>query len=152
VHIAERASDSSVDPTTDVAVTFGGQSTTTLSAGGVAVSDLVHFPVGALSDVVVSMYLPQSVDVETCHQQGTQTNYVAAGDVSGRGTVDNRQTVASYYLLANLDVQNPAALGAVVALGASITDGYASAQDANHRWPNLLASRLAAGGLTVGVL
>jgi lysophospholipase L1-like esterase len=152
VHIAQRTSDSSIDPTTDVAVTFGGQASTTVSAGGVAVSDVVDFRVGALSDVVVSMYLPQSVNVETCHQQGTQTNYVASGDVSGSATLNGAQTTASYYLLANLDVQNSGALGAVVALGASITDGYASAQDANHRWPNLLATRLAGAGLTVGVL
>jgi lysophospholipase L1-like esterase len=152
VHVAQRTSDASVDPSTDLAVTFGGQSTTTIPAGGVAVSDSIAFPVKALSDVVVSTYFPQSENVGTCHQLGEQTNYIASGDVSGAATLANPQTTGSYYLLANLDVQNPDALGAVVTLGASITDGYASVQDANHRWPDFLAIRLNAAGLTVGVL
>jgi lysophospholipase L1-like esterase len=152
VHIAQSTSGSSVDTTTDRPVTFGGQTTTTVPAGGLAVSDSIDFAVTALSDVVVSAYLPESVNDATCHQQGTQTNYVASGDVSGSETLNGAQTMASYYLLANLDVQNPAALGAVVAFGASITDGFASAQDANHRWPNFLATRLNTANLTVGVL
>ncbi len=49
-------------------------------------------------------------------------------------------------------MQNAAAAGAVVVLGASITDGIASSRDANRRWPNDLAARLANGGYTVGVL
>lgn len=152
VHVAVRTSGSSIDPATDRPVTFGGQSTTTIAAGGLAVSDTVAIAVPALGDVVVSMYLPQSTNVATCHQQGTETNYYVSGDVSGDANLNNPQTMASYYLLANLDVQNSAALGAVVTLGASITDGFASAQDANHRWPNFLATRLNAAGLTVGVL
>ncbi len=152
VHIAQRTSGSSIDTTTDRPVTFGGQTTTTVPAGGLAVSDSIDFAVTSLSNVVISAYLPESVNVETCHQQGTQTNYVASGDVSGNATLNGAQTMASYYLLANLDVQNPKALGSVVAFGASITDGFASAQDANHRWPNFLATRLNAAGLTVGVL
>lgn len=152
VHIAQGTSGSSIDTTTDRPVTFGGQTTTTVPAGGLAVSDSIDFAVTAQSNVVISAYLPDSVNVGTCHQQGTQTNYVASGDVSGSATWNGAQTMASYYLLANLDVQNAAALGAVVAFGASITDGFASAQDANHRWPNFLAARLNAAGQTVGVL
>lgn len=152
VHIAQGTSGSSIDTTTDRPVTFGGQMTTTVPAGGLAVSDSIAFTVTALSDVVVSAYLPDSVNVATCHQQGTQTNYVASGDVSGAETLNGAQTNASYYLLANLDVQNSAASGVVVAFGASITDGFASAQDANHRWPNLLAARLNTAGQVVGVL
>jgi len=41
---------------------------------------------------------------------------------------------------------------AVVTLGASITDGIASASDDNRRWPNDLAARLIGSGRTVGVL
>jgi lysophospholipase L1-like esterase len=40
----------------------------------------------------------------------------------------------------------------VVTLGASITDGYASTQNANTRWPNDLAARLVGAGDTVGVI
>jgi len=152
VHIAQRTSGSGVATGTDRPVTFGGATSTTIPAGGLAVSDQVSFAVAASADVAVSFYLPGATGPSTYHQTGQQTNYIAAGDVSANGSLGNAQTTGSYYFLANLDVQNSAATGAVVALGASITDGVGSAGDANHRWPNYLANRLAAGGRTVGVL
>jgi lysophospholipase L1-like esterase len=152
VHVAARSSGSSVDASTDRTVTFGGQSSTTIPAGAVAVSDPVAFAVTALTDVAISLYLPQSTGPATSHGLGQQTNYVASGDVSANATLTNPTTSGSYYFLANLDVQSPAAAGAVVTLGASITDGFASTSDANLRWPNDLATRLAGSGRTVGVL
>jgi lysophospholipase L1-like esterase len=152
VHLARRTSGSSVDTGTDRVVTFGGQRTVTVPAGGTAVSDQAAFSVPALSDVAVSLYLPQPTGSATYHQQGTQTNYLAGGDVSGNASLNGAATSGSYSFLTNLDVQNPAATGAVVTLGASITDGVASAQDSNRRWPNDLARRLADSGRTVGVL
>src|SRR5712691_129024 len=152
VHIALRSSGSTITSGTDHTVTFGGQASATIPAGGLAISDPVAFAVPALSDVAVSMYLPQSTGSSTYHQQGTVTNYIATGDVSGNASLSGAQTTGSYYFLTNLDVQNSAAPGAVVTLGASITDGLASATDDNRRWPNDLAVWLASSGRTVGVL
>jgi lysophospholipase L1-like esterase len=152
VHIAQRASGASVSSSTDRAVTFGGQTDVTIVAGGVSASDLVDFSVAALSDVAISVYFPQSTGPATYHQQGTQTNYIAAGNVSANADLPGAQTTGSYSFLVNLDVQGSGSTGSVVALGASITDGYASAEDANHRWPNYLAIRLSNAGLAIGVL
>ena len=151
-HIARSASGSSIVAGTDRSVTFGGQASTIIAAGAVGVSDPVEFPVAALSDVAISFFLPQPTGpVTTAHLTALQTNYVAVGDVSADATFAGLQTSA-YYFLANLDVQNPAAEGAVVALGASITDGVGSAANQNRRWPNDLAARLAKAGRTIGVL
>jgi lysophospholipase L1-like esterase len=152
VHVARRTSGPSVDAGTDRAVTFGGSTSVTIPAGAKAVSDSVAFPVAALSDVAVSFYLPQQVTNATQHQLAQQTNYVAGGDVAGNATLSGAQTNGSYTFLADLDVQNSAAEGAVATLGASITDGIASAGDANRRWPNDLAVRLNQAGRTIGVL
>ncbi len=152
VHVAQRTSGSSVDPGTDRTVTFGGSPSVTIPVGGTAKSDSVPFAVQALSDVAISFYLPQQTANATGHQLGEQTNYISPGDVAGNATLASPQTTGSYYFLANLDVQNPAAEGAVVTLGASITDGIASAADANRRWPNDLAVRLNQAGATAGVL
>jgi lysophospholipase L1-like esterase len=152
VHLARRTSGSSVDGGTDRTVTFGGSTSVTIAVGAKAVSDSVAFPVAALSDVAVSFYLPQQVTNATQHQLAQQTNYVAGGDVAGNTTLSGAQTNGSYTLLADLDVQNSAAEGAVATLGASITDGIASAGDANRRWPNDLAVRLNQAGRTIGVL
>ncbi len=154
VHIAQRAATggASVNASSDKVVTFGGATSTTIAAGAIGVSDSVAFPVAALSDVAVSFYLPQSTGAATFHQQGTATIYYASGDVAGNATLTNPSTAGSYFFLTNLDVQNAAALGAVVTLGASITDGVGSNTDDNRRWPNDLATRLVNSGRTVGVL
>ena len=55
--------------------------------------------------------------------------------------------------LTGVDVMAPADAAAIVAFGDSITDGARSTVDANHRWPDILAARLAAaGGRKLGVL
>ncbi|HVR01367.1 MAG TPA: carbohydrate-binding protein [Polyangia bacterium] len=151
VHIAQRTSGSSISTSSDRVVTFGGQSSVTVPAGGLAVSDSIAFVVTALSDVAVSFYLPTGTGPATSHGQGSQTNYIASGDVSGSATVSG-STTGSYYFLVNLDVANTSSNGAVVALGASITDGFASSGNANKRWPNDLAVRLVNAGAVVGVL
>jgi lysophospholipase L1-like esterase len=152
VHVATRAGGSSIDPATDHTVTFGGATSVTVPAGQKAVSDPVAFTVGAGQDIAVSFFLPPGATNATQHQLGEQTNYTAGGDVAGSATLSNPQTNGSYTFLSGLDVQNTAATGAVVTLGASITDGIASAGDANRRWPNDLAVRLTQSGRTVGVL
>jgi lysophospholipase L1-like esterase len=152
VHLANRSSGSSVDPASDHAVLFGGQTSVTIQPGALALSDSVGFTVSALSDIAVSFHLADSTGANTYHQQGTQTNYVASGDVSGSKDLSNPSTMGSYYLLANLDVKNKNALGALVTLGASITDGVASSGDQNRRWPNDLAVRLNMANLVIGVL
>ncbi|MEA2697872.1 MAG: hypothetical protein QOI66_2143 [Myxococcales bacterium] len=152
VHIAQRTSGSSINTSSDRVVTFGGQTQVTIPAGGLAISDSVAFAVSALSDVAVSLFLPQATGPATSHGQGSQTNYIATGDVSGSATLSGAGTTGSYFFLMNLDVQNTSSLGAVVTLGASITDGFGSSSNANRRWPNDLAVRLVNAGAVVGVL
>jgi lysophospholipase L1-like esterase len=150
VHLAHRSTGSSIDPATDKALAFSGQSTVTIPAGAYAVSDAADFAVNPSSDVAVSFFVV-SQSGTTCHQSAFQTNYQANGDVAGDKTIGGG-TNGSYYFLSNLDVQSPSAEGAVVALGASITDGYRSNGDDNKRWPNDLATRLLMADRVVGVL
>ena len=152
VHIANRSTGSSIAPASDHAVLFGGQTSVTIQPGALALSDSVDFTVSALSDIAVSFHLADSTGANTYHQQGTQTNYVASGDVSGNKDLSNPSTMGSYYVLSNLDVKNSNALGALVTLGASITDGVASSGDQNRRWPNDLAVRLNMASLVIAVL
>jgi lysophospholipase L1-like esterase len=152
VHIARRSADSSIDPGTDRQVRFAGLSSVTIEPGDTLVSDPIAFPVPRLADVAISIYFPEHTGRATYHPAGFQTNYVADGDQSGRVSFSDFKTTESYYFLTNLDVQDKDARGAIVTLGASITDGYASTPDSNRRWSNLLAERLAQAGLNIGVL
>jgi lysophospholipase L1-like esterase len=152
VHIALAGSGSAITSGTDHTVTFGGSTTTTIAAGGTGISDTISYPIPALTNVAISFYLPDPTGASTYQQVSNQTSYIASGDVSGAASLPGAQTAASYYFLTNLDVQNADSEGSVVALGASITDGYASTLDANDRWTNDLATRLNAAGDTIGVL
>ena len=61
----------------------------------------------------------------------------------------------SWYFLTGLDVHSHGARGSVVVLGDSISDGYMTTINSDHRWPDLLAARLfrrPAGDHVPGVL
>jgi lysophospholipase L1-like esterase len=152
VHIARRSTGSSIIEATDKEVQFGGLFSVTVQPGTETISDPVDFQVPRQADVAISIYLPNPTGLPTYHPSGFQTNYIADGDVSGLTSISPAKTIQSYYFLVNLDVQDQAARGSVVMLGASITDGYASTSDANRRWPNDLAQRLLDAGLNIGVL
>jgi hypothetical protein len=126
VHVASAGSGSSIVAGTDHTVTFGGSTSTTIAAGGTGISDTINFAVSALSNIAISFYLPNATGASTYHQYAMSTSYVASGDVSGSASLSNPQTQNSYFFLSSLDVQNPNSQGSVVALGASITDGFAS--------------------------
>ncbi|HXK20281.1 MAG TPA: hypothetical protein VNG33_20870, partial [Polyangiaceae bacterium] len=151
VHVAQRTSGSSIDPATDQALTFDGKAGVTIAPGMFAVSDGAAFAVKALSDVAVTFYVVSN-NGTTCHVSGFQTNYSVAGNMVSSATLAGAQSSDRYNFLSNLDVLNPDAEGAVVALGASITDGYRAPSDVNRRWPNDLAVRLVMGKRVIGVL
>jgi lysophospholipase L1-like esterase len=152
VHIAQAGTGSAIVGGTDRAVSFAGSSSVTIPAGGEAASDTVTMPVPALTNIAISFHLPGTTGPSTAHQLAMSTTYIASGDVSGAANLAGAQTQNSYYFLSGLDVQNPDAKGTVVALGASITDGFGSNQDGNDRWTDALAGRLNAAGDPVGVL
>jgi lysophospholipase L1-like esterase len=155
VHIAKAQSNTGTTTVagTDVTVTFGGSPSITIPAGGTAVSDVIKFPVSALSNVAVSIYFGANATISnaTVHPFTEQTNYYAAGDVSGSGTLSGASTAGNYDFLTGLDVENTSTVGSVIALGASITGGYNSTSNANERWPDFLAQRLNTAGIVLGV-
>ncbi len=151
-HVAKRANGSSIQAETDKALLFGGQASISIPAGKDVTSDAAAFMVEPLSDLAVSFHVQGTPGGTTAHGTGLQDNYVAGGNVASSETLANAQVKGSYYFLTNLDVQNDEAWGAVVTLGASITDGVASSGNSNRRWPNDLAKRLSDRGTPVGVL
>ena len=101
--------------------------------------------VGFRQDVSVSLYLPESTIPEAFHPTGLKTQYLAAGDHCGDATflsagAGSRTTM--YFFVSDLQVLAPAHSRVIVALGDSITDGAASASNANAAWPDVLSKRL----------
>jgi lysophospholipase L1-like esterase len=134
---------------------FGGRTSIVIAAGGEAVSDPVPLKVNALDNLDVSVYLPGSTGMATQHYFADQTNYLAAGDQSGSAIAGPFTTsISCWMFVSGVDVQtSPKVRGTLIAFGDSITDGYLSSLNANRRYPDDLATALAARkGTTVSVV
>ncbi|MBV9755718.1 MAG: SGNH/GDSL hydrolase family protein, partial [Alphaproteobacteria bacterium] len=152
-HIAVAGNGSSIAAGSDRPLTFAGRSSFTIPPGAPAVSDPVDLTVAPLSNLAVSLYLPDITPLTTFHWEGVQTAYVGAGDQTGANEIKGDETFKPRVFLSGIEVGAPAGARAVVTFGDSITDGADSTPDANHRWPDFLAARLQqSGGGNVAVL
>jgi lysophospholipase L1-like esterase len=154
-HVALSAGADSTQPNTDHAVTFNGVASITIPAGTLAVSDPIALPVKAFADLAVSLFVPKQEGAKlTLHSLAVSTNYVAGGDATAATSLPGATKVTSWHLLKAIDVDAGPNASAIVAMGASITDGYHSTPDKNLRWPDDLAVRLHANPATahIGVL
>ncbi|HYV96633.1 MAG TPA: SGNH/GDSL hydrolase family protein [Gemmatimonadaceae bacterium] len=143
VHVARTAQGSSIDASTDRALTFGGAKNIVVRTGATVTSDPIAFDVPQLANLTITMYLPDSARTSTRHSLGLQTIYIArTGDQTASASFTADSTTKSWLFLTGVDVINPRATGAIVTIGNSITDGAASTADSNRRWPDVLARRL----------
>ncbi|MFF1451511.1 SGNH/GDSL hydrolase family protein [Streptomyces sp. NPDC058274] len=125
-----------------VPLSFRGAAGTEIPAGAQAFSDPLGFDVPADANLLVSFHLPGTVTAAPVHQLAVQRSYVSEpGDHAADTAPDAyTSTITNWPLLTGVDVAGGP--GSVVVLGDSITDGEKSAQGANHRWPDVLATRL----------
>jgi len=140
-------SSTSTAAATPVTLTFNGNQGGVIPAGGQLVSDAVGFALPADTNLLVSLYLPGTVQIAPFHSLGVQDMYTSA-DQTGDQTADVANFPTSslfgfWTLLSGIDVVSGTP-STVVAFGDSITDGYNSAYNGNARWPNFLARRLLA--------
>jgi lysophospholipase L1-like esterase len=156
-NIAVSAGGGSVQTDSDHPLTFNGRPTVEIPAGAFVVSDPVTMKAEPLTDLVVSVYLPeQQVKNTSCHTAGHSTNYVLRGNAAAAPTADNSSPITSWCFVKGIDVSTNSSdhAAAIVTLGDSITDGALSTPNANRRWPDVLAARLQADKRTshIGVL
>src|SRR6516225_263708 len=156
-HIARRTSAAEIDPHSDRVLKFHAKSSTTVAAGSMVLSDPVEMDVPALSDLAVSLLLPQSTQAKTSHSMAKQTSYVSpeTGDSTAAVNFPVARTIDSWPFLTGVDVEVSSGAAAIVAFGSSLTDGDGTTADTNGRWPDVLAERLqkdTGGKAEIGVL
>ncbi len=152
--VIERASlavslrGAAVDAGSVRAMTFGAQPMARIAPGAWLDSDPLPFEVRAGTPLAVSLFTREARPPTTWHKIAQQTAYLSgAGDF-----VDAAQASAypkrftNTLWLAGLSVVPDAPAQAIVAIGDSITDGMRSTLNANRRWPDVLARRLARAG------
>ncbi|MGE5324426.1 MAG: SGNH/GDSL hydrolase family protein [Actinomycetota bacterium] len=146
-HIARRASGADIDPASDRALTFRGHASAKVAARSMITSDPVELNVAALSDLAISLFLPESAKAMTSHSLALQTNYISGkGDFTAAASFPIAETIVSWPLLTGVEVVGSPRAAVIVALGSSLTDGDGSTKDANRRWPDVLAERLQKAG------
>lgn len=143
-HVARPVSKEtgSIDAASDRALTFGGGASVTIPAGADYISDLLAFDVPALSDLAITIYLEVPPQQQTSHPGSRETSFLVHGDHVADATLTGATTVDHWFFISGVDVQEGAAGKAIVALGDSITDGHATADNSDTRWPDDLARRL----------
>ena len=164
VKIARRAAGAAVAADSNKPVTFRGQRTVQIGRGAEVVSDPVDLRFSAFDDLAVSVYVSGTVQQPTEHFVTRQTSYRSpegsgdqTGDANGSELAPIKGSFSNgWFFLSELDVVAPEATHTLVAFGDSITDGFqgngspivenSADMDANARWPDYLARRLAAAG------
>ncbi|MCP2317101.1 Lysophospholipase L1 [Nocardia amikacinitolerans] len=125
-----------------------------IAPGADLVTDPVALPLNAFDTISITLYFAEPTGPATQHAQSIATTYRAAGDHRADPTAAAfTATTPTWYYLAGVEVAdllpNPPA---IVAFGDSITDGVGSTTDADNRFPDELAERLAAAGTPRAVL
>ncbi|MGY0060050.1 SGNH/GDSL hydrolase family protein [Streptomyces sp. LZ34] len=157
--IARTASGTSADASVEAGslrrLTFGHRRAVTVPAGGEAASDGAPVRVAPFESLTVTLYFAEPTGPSTFHAQAYAKSYRAEGDhgADRTGAAFTAYT-HSWYYLSDVELTGGGAErgGSVVAFGDSLTDGFGSSYDANRRWPDLLAERLAAAGTPRPVL
>jgi lysophospholipase L1-like esterase len=142
VHVALRDRGSAIVTGTDRAVTFGGRASFSIQPGTLVVSDPISLAVPPLTELAVSLYLPNETQDVTTHEFALNTTYVVTGNAAGAAALPNARTNLTYFWLSGVEVLAAADAGAIVTLGDSITDGVSTTPDTHRAWPALLAAKL----------
>jgi lysophospholipase L1-like esterase len=141
-----RGEGGAIVPGSNRPLTFAGQTAVAVPVGALVLSDPIDLALPALSDLAVSLFLPDDVPdgQVTGHGNAHQTNYISSGgDHTSTVEMPIAGTTDAFLYVTGVDVLAAGDAGGVVALGDSLTDANISQLDANHRWPDQLARRLA---------
>ena len=144
---------SAIQPGSVRAVTFDGKASVTIPVGSQAVSDPLDFPLPALSNVTLNLYLAQgqASNSITSHPGSRTNTYMVSGDHLDDADLPGAATVAHWYFISGLEAWSRPDTAAAVMLGDSLTDGRGSTPNGNDRWPDQLLARLQANRATSDV-
>jgi len=145
VHLGAGERGGGIAAHSDRTVTFAGAEGTTIAAGAHVVSDPVAFELRPLTDVAVSVYLPENLPPSAgiTGRYARQTHYLStSGDFTGATTMPVARVLDQWFFLSGIEViASPETCG-LVAFGDSLTDANLSTLDAHRRYPDQLARRL----------
>jgi lysophospholipase L1-like esterase len=143
--IGIKSADAAVLPASLRQLTFGGNPGITVPQGGLVVSDPVDLDVPDLTDVSISVFLPNGAGTSVKCPASLKTTYVFVGGDATLAPVivPTSMDTASSYFLSSVEVQSAKGAGVIAAVGDSITQGVGATVQ-NGKWSDRLAARLQA--------
>jgi lysophospholipase L1-like esterase len=135
--------------TAPLVLRFSGRQDAAIPPGAVLTSDPVELALPPLAQLAVTSYLPSRTPVAGFHWGGQQTLQLVAGNAAAAPRLAQGTRIEGRLFLSAVLVEAPKRARTVVAIGDSITDGNGSTPDADRRWPDFLAQRLAHAGIGV---
>ena len=136
---------------TDRTLTFDGRTSISIPPGADYLSDPVSLDAPELSNLTISIHLPQAPVGETGHPGSRATSYYVHGDHTADADLPGAGHVDHWYQLTGVEVAAPQGASTVVAFGDSITDGHGATTNGDDRWPDNLAARLQAKAATKAI-
>ncbi|MBV7537624.1 SGNH/GDSL hydrolase family protein [Duganella sp. sic0402] len=133
-------------------LTFDGRASVTIPAGAEYYSDAVDMAIKPAADLAISLYFKGEPARQTSHNGARASTFLAKGNRVLDAQWADAGKITRWYALSDVEVLAPRGVGALVAIGDSITDGYGIPNDTNTRWPDVLAARLRNNGHTLGVV
>jgi lysophospholipase L1-like esterase len=128
VHIARpiASGDSTIDMASDRALLFDGNPGVIIPPGAQYTSDAIAYPLGALSNLTISMHIEAEPGQQTGHPGSRQTTFYAHGDLTAVRDMPTAKRI----------------------------DHHGTTTNGNNRWPDALAEQLQENAATreVGVL
>jgi lysophospholipase L1-like esterase len=154
VHLAVSAGGDEIEPETDMAVTFGGKGSATVTAGGEMISDSLNYSLPSLTNMAITIYFGEAPSKLTGHPGSRTSSYIQGGNVVSSRKLTSPSTTDHWYIISGIDIVSDGSYKAVACLGDSITDGRGTTTNAQNRWTDLFATRLQGNLSTqkVGVL
>jgi len=152
VALAQAPGKADIDASTLRPLTFDGRANVMIPAGAEYYSDVVAMPLKPAADLAISLYFKGEPARQTGHPGSRTNSFLAKGNRVVDAVWNDAGKIAHWYVLSDVEVQAPRGVGAMVAVGDSITDGYGVTTDGNNRWTDVLAARLRQEGQTLGVV
>lgn len=152
VTIGRQGAGAAIVPGSLRTLRFGRQRAVSIPPGGEVVSDQRAFRFRAFENLAVSLYVQGASGRATDHFIALQASYASAaasgdhtGDLDGAAFT---QSLLDWPFLTDVEVRASNRAGTLIAVGDSITDGFPSPSNTNGRYPDVLARRMAAAGIT----
>ena len=142
VGLAARAGTPDLQVGTARPLRFNGEAGVMVPAGGEYLSDPVALRADAGADLAVSMHFLGEPMRQTGHPGSHSNSFVVPGDQVMGEHWSGPQVFERWYQLADVEVQADAGVGALAAIGDSITDGHGVKTDGNTRWTDFLFQRM----------